>query len=162
MTNKDAIRSALSISRRLYQLLTDDLTDADLRERAVPGANTIAWQLGHALGTEFRFLKQLGAEPPAVPAGFAERHGSAQSKSDDPAGMLTKAEYLALAAQSHAALLAALEACDEADFDKPTEGPIAAIAPTRGAVWMLLSSHAAFHAGQFSVVRRKLGKPVVF
>jgi hypothetical protein len=34
--------------------------------------------------------------------------------------------------------------------------------PTVGAIFLLESNHTLMHAGQFTVVRRKLGKPVLF
>ena len=50
----------------------------------------------------------------------------------------------------------------DADLDTPTTGPMAQWAPTLGAILLLTANHALMHAGQFSVVRRKLGKPVLF
>ena len=40
--------------------------------------------------------------------------------------------------------------------------PVAKLAPTVGALLLLAANHAVMHGGQFSVVRRKLGKPVLF
>ena len=34
--------------------------------------------------------------------------------------------------------------------------------PTLGALIILIANHTMMHAGQFTVVRRKLGKPVIF
>ena len=39
---------------------------------------------------------------------------------------------------------------------------MAQFAPTLGSLFLLVSNHALMHGGQFSVVRRKLGKPVLF
>ncbi len=46
-------------------------------------------------------------------------------------------------------------------LDKPTEGRLAAIAPTLGSLFVLIANHPMMHVGQFVVMRRKLGKPVV-
>ncbi|MBV8230589.1 MAG: hypothetical protein JO329_11450, partial [Planctomycetaceae bacterium] len=46
--------------------------------------------------------------------------------------------------------------------DRPATGKVAAFAPTLGHVLLLASNHTLMHAGQFSVVRRLLGKPVLF
>ena len=40
----------------------------------------------------------------------------------------------------------------------PTTGNIAQFAPTHGALVLLVSNHTLMHSGQFTVVRRKLGK----
>jgi hypothetical protein len=39
---------------------------------------------------------------------------------------------------------------------------MAKFAPTVMALFLLTANHQMMHAGQFSVVRRKLGKPVLF
>ncbi len=39
---------------------------------------------------------------------------------------------------------------------------MARFAPTVGHLLLMLSNHDLMHAGQFSVLRRKLGKPVLF
>jgi hypothetical protein len=49
----------------------------------------------------------------------------------------------------------------DADLDKPTAGDMAKYAPTLGGLFLLQANHTLMHAGQFTVVRRKLGKPVV-
>ena len=56
------------------------------------------------------------------------------------------------------ALARHLETLPEADLDKPTGWEMA---PTVGALFVLIANHPMMHAGQFVVVRRKLGKPVV-
>ena len=71
-------------------------------------------------------------------------------------------EYLALMDQTKAASLAAVDATPEADFDKPGPEPMRQYAPTVGAVLSLLSGHWLMHAGQFVVLRRKLGRPILF
>jgi uncharacterized damage-inducible protein DinB len=163
MTTKDAIRQSLRTSQQVLTLLVSDLADADLLLRPVPGANTIAWQLGHLILSEQRFLGSLpGATPPELPAGFADRHTAATSREDPPQNALSKADYLKLYTATREATAAALDRVPEADLDRPSTGPVAAIAPTLGAMFLLMGSHGLLHAGQFSVVRRKLGKPNLF
>ena len=43
-----------------------------------------------------------------------------------------------------------------------TQRPAKEFAPTLGAMLLLNANHVMMHAGQFSVVRRKLGKPILF
>ena len=50
-------------------------------------------------------------------------------------------------------------ASQQPDLDKPTGWEIA---PTVGELFLLMGNHCMMHAGQFSAVRRKLGKPVLF
>ena len=164
MNAKDAIRTALTSTRDLLPQYLGDLSDADLLVRPVPGANHIAWQLGHLVASEGYLLSQdlPGAAYPELPAGFAGQHSKDTAASDPPRGFGTKAEYLAFFSKARGATLAALEKLSEADLDKPVRGPMAQFAPTLGALLILTSNHILMHAGQFTVVRRKLGKPLLF
>ena len=84
------------------------------------------------------------------------------SLDDTPNDFHTKQEYLDLLDKVRVATLSALAKMSDADFDKPTTGTVAAYAPTYGAAFLLLGDHQMMHAGQFTVLRRKLGKPVLF
>jgi uncharacterized damage-inducible protein DinB len=164
MNAKDAIKHSLNGNHQILTMYLSDLSDADLLVRPVPGANHIAWQLGHLIAAEaMYFLPAVpGAEKVELPAGFAEQHSKETSSSDSPKGFRTKAEYLELFNKVRAATLAALDKLPEADLDKPMTGRLERIAPTVGALFLLGANHEMMHAGQFTVVRRKLGKPVLF
>ena len=98
---------------------------------------------------------------PELPAGFMDAYGAEGAKKDGPEGFLTKAEYLALFDAERTATIAALAKLSDADLDKPTTGQMAQFAPTLGHLFIAASNHTLMHAGQFTVVRRKLGKPVL-
>jgi hypothetical protein len=162
MNAKDAIKTALTSTQRLLAWYVSDLSDADLLVRPVPQANHIAWQLGHLIVTEYKTKDLLpGASFPELPAGFAEQHTSQTARAEPPTGFATKAQYLDLFNKVRGASLATLERMAEADLDKPVQGRMAQIAPTLGALLLLGGTHTMMHTGQFSVVRRKLGKPVL-
>jgi len=164
MTGVDTIRTALQSTQHLVTWFLSDLSDADLLVRAAPGANHIAWQLGHLIVAEGRLASgQLPeAQYPELPAGFARQHGKETQATDPPAGFATRAEYIDLFTKARQATLAALGKLTDADLDRPNTGNMAPFAPTLGALLLLVSNHSLMHAGQFSVVRRKLGKPVLF
>jgi hypothetical protein len=103
-----------------------------------------------------------GAAYPELPAGFADQHAKGTAATDPPKGFATKAEYLGLFNKMREATLANLARMADADLDRPTQGPMAPFAPTLGALVLLQATHVLMHAGQFTVVRRKLGKPVLF
>lgn len=163
MTGKDAIRYALESTRNMMSMYLSDLSDADLLVRPTPGANHIAWQLGHLIHSEPHLVKMAlpDAQYPEFPANFGPNHAPEASKSDSPQGYLTKAEYLALFEKVRNATVAVLSKLSDADLDRPTQGNMAKFAPTAGALFLLVSNHTLMHAGQFTVVRRKLNKPVV-
>jgi uncharacterized damage-inducible protein DinB len=163
MNVKDALRSGLKTNHEILKMYLSDLSDADLLVRPVPSANHIAWQLGHLIGAEARFQTTVpGGTPVELPAGFTEQHSKEKSAAESPAGFRTKPEYLDLFDRVRGSTLSALDRVAEADLDRPVDGPVARLAPTVGALFLLLANHEMMHAGQFTVVRRKLGKPVLF
>jgi hypothetical protein len=159
-----AIRAALESTQHTLTWFVADFSDADLLVRPVPGANHAAWQIGNVIvGDQYLIRQQLpDARFPELPPGFAELHGPGGTSKDGPDGFLTKAEYLAHFDATRAATIAALGALTDADLDRPTAGGMARFAPTLGNLFLLVSNHTLAHAGQFSVIRRKLGKPVLF
>jgi hypothetical protein len=162
MNVQGAIGYALNSTQQMLGMYIQDLSDADLLVRPAPNANHIAWQLGHLILAESGMgSSQLpGATYPELPAGFKEQHSKDVCTKDT--GFATKAEYLDLFNKVRHATLAAAAKLSEADLDKPTTGRVAQMAPTLGAMLLLNANHVMMHAGQFSVVRRKLGKPVLF
>lgn len=162
MTGKDAIRTSLESTAYLLTFGLADFTDADLLVRPAPNSNHAAWQLGHLISSEAGIVKgQIpDAKYPELPAGFKEAH--AMDKTGSDAGFFTKAEYLALFEKTRAATLAALAALTDADLDKVATGRMAPMAPTLGAQFILVANHTLMHGSQFSVTRRKLGKPVLY
>jgi hypothetical protein len=161
---KDAIKTALDSNRNMLTMYLNDLSDADLLVRPVPGANHIAWQLGHLIAAEGGFVLANipGAVAPQLPAGFTEKYGKETATKDSPGDFLKKEEYLALLKKCREATLAALAKIPDADLDRPTNEKMASYAPNVGALFLLAATHDMMHAGQFTVVRRKLGKPVLF
>ena len=87
-------------------------------------------------------------------------HNKEASKRDS--GFLTKAAYLDLFGKVREATMAAAGKLSDADLDKATTGNMAQHAPNWGSLFILVSNHVLMHIGQFTVVRRKLGKPVLF
>jgi hypothetical protein len=163
MNAKEALKGVLSSTQQIVSMYLSDLSDADLLVRPVPAANHIAWQLGHLIETEHGMGAFLpGAAYPALPSGFAEKHASTASKIDTPQSFFTKAQYLELFNGVREATIKGVEKLADADLDKPLTGEMAKWAPTVGALVLLTGNHTMMHAGQFTVVRRKLGKPVLF
>lgn len=162
MTGKDAILYSLQASSGMLKSYLGDLSDSDFTARPVPNANHIAWQLGHLIASEIKLIKHEvhAVTYPTLPAGFAETHGPKNNTADD--GFLTKDEYIALFDKVRNVTLAAARGLPDGEFDRPTEGPMASYAPNLGTLFLLISQHDLMHAGQFTPIRRKLGKPVLF
>jgi hypothetical protein len=163
MNARDVIKQSLQSTQTMLQQYLADLSDEDLLVRPVPAANHIAWQLGHLIACE-AMLGQVvpGATYPEVPAGLMAQADGKTAKTPPPGGYLKKADYLKWFDKVRAATLANVDRLSDADLDKPTPGDWAQWAPTIGALLVLTSNHTLMHAGQFSVVRRALDKPVLF
>ncbi len=161
MTPKDVIKNTIGMCHEVLTTYLSDLADADLMVRPVPGANHIAWQLGHLIASEHQMLTDAGFKMPDLPEGFAESHTKETSQSNDPGKFHKKEQYLGWMAKQREGTMAALAAAPESDFDKPTPESMRDYAPTVGAMFNVVGIHAMMHAAQFVAVRRKLGKGVL-
>lgn len=163
MNARDAIRLSLNQSHMIVQGYLADLSDADLLVRPVPGANHIAWQLGHLIKAEHDMVEAVcPGTMPALPAGFDTKYAPETAKLDSPGAFHSKDVYLSAYAQQRAGTLKALEQTTDADLEKASPEQMRAYAPTYGDLFLLQGSHWLMHAGQWAVIRRKLGRKPLF
>jgi len=163
MTAKDVLKFNLVSTRDMLGWYLSDMSDEELKQRPTPKANNIAWQLGHLINSEVHLGSAIpGAHYPELPASIKGQYDNNASASGPAAGYQNKATYLEWFNKVRNATLDCLERIPDAELDKPTSGNMAKFAPTIGALFILTSQHILMHAGQFSVVRRALGKPVLF
>lgn len=167
MQAKDALRSSTNLSSMVLKSYISDLEDADLMRRPTEGCNHLAWQLGHLISAEVNLLEMfvggsgIAGSGIELPEGFAAAHSKEQCGNDNPEDFCGKEEYVDLFDKVRAASLKVLEEFPEADLDKPAPEHFASICPTLGDLFNLIASHPMMHAGQFAVVRRQLGKPIL-
>ncbi|QDU92498.1 DinB family protein [Lignipirellula cremea] len=162
MNAKDAIRSSANLSSTVLKSYFSDLDDADLMRRPTEGCNHLAWQLGHLISSEVQLLNGVApGQGITLPEGFSEAHAKEQCGNDDPAGFLDKAAYAELFDKVRAASLAALDGYAESDLDSPAPEQMRNFCPTMGDMFTLIAAHPLMHAGQFVIVRRQLGKPIL-
>jgi hypothetical protein len=163
MNAKEATKAGIDMGAFVCNTYLEDLTDAQLLERSLPGTNHIAWQLGHLIAAENGMLSAVkpGAMP-KLPDGFAEKYTKETAGSDNPADFLTKAEYQKLAKEQRAATYALLDSLSDEDLDQPGPEAMRSYCPTVGSVFTMQGSHWLMHGGQWAIIRRKLGKPPLF
>jgi DinB superfamily len=161
MTGVDTIKAGLKQSQFFVNEFLKDLSDSDILVRPVPGANHIAWQLGHLITAEPSMVKTAcpNATMPELPANFAKQHSKETATQDT--GFLTRSEYLDQFNKVRTATLEVVGKLTDADLNRPMTGRMADFAPTAGVMLLIVASHPTMHIGQFSVVRRKLNKPHV-
>ena len=163
MNTKEALKGGMDSAGFIAAAYLEDLSDADLLVRPASDCNHIAWQLGHVISAEHQMVNGIcPGSMPKLPEGFAEMHSKEKAKSDNPQDFLTKDEYLKLAKEQRAGTLAALDKTGDADLDKPAPEAMRSYAPTVAAVFTMQGTHWLMHAGQWPIIRRKLGKPPLF
>ena len=162
MTTQEIIVGSLQVSTQLLNMTLADFSDADMLVRPVPTANHTLWQLGHLIVSETEMLAGQGAKMPELPAGFAARFTPQTAASNEAAKFGTKAELLALFGKVRAASVAFAGSLSAADLDRPTSNEmIRAFAPTTASLILMAGNHIMMHLGQWQVIRRKLGKPIL-
>lgn len=162
MDSKQVIQDVVATAERICQNYLADLSDADLLVRPVPGANHIAWQLGHLICSEYRIANVITANKmPPLPAGFMEKYTKDTAKLDEAAAFHVKDEYLRLHKEQQKAFLNLLRDIPEGELDRPTPDQLKMLGPKQVNLWIMLGMHWLMHAGQWAVVRRKLGRPVL-
>jgi hypothetical protein len=137
-----------------------DFSEADMLVRPAENANHAAWQIGHLVGS-FGALINMGM-PGAFrtePQEFMERHSGKGAKLND--GFAPKAELLAKFNDANERAIQWMLNLSDADEARPIER-LKGFAPTVGHLVYVLPVHINQHIGQIQVIRRKLGKPVLF
>ena len=157
------IRSSLELPSFIVNSFLEDLNDDELFVRPAVQMNHIAWQLGHLIVSENSHINLVTARRmPLLPEGFAGQHSREASAIDDPGCFRKKIEYLVLMAEQRSATLLLLSGLRDDDLLQPSPESIRYLGPTVGCVFSGIATHWMMHAGQWSVVRRKLGRPPLF
>ncbi len=162
MTMQEHLAAALEQNIGMLKMTLEDFSDADLLVRPLPNANHTAWQLGHLICSEYGMNKAAGAKMPALPNGFEAKFSKETAKVDDPADFPRKSELLAVFEQQRKATIAWVKGLSQKELDGPGPESMRDFCPTIASLVMLGPGHLAMHLGQMQVVRRKLGKAVLF
>ena len=159
MNAKDAIRATMNTGDFMIDSYLSDITPQEMMIRPAPGANHLAWQLGHLISAETRLVEAAvpGSMPP-LPEGFTERHSKEKATSDNAGDFLSKDEYLELAKAVRAATLKVLDTQTEEDLNKPVAGRLPPWIKRAGECFVTAGGHWLLHAGQWVVLRRHLGR----
>ncbi len=147
----------------MLKMTLADFSDADMLARPCPGANHAAWQLGHLIGAETGLIN--GCSPgamPELPAGFQDKFKKTSAAIDDPSAFPNKSELVSLIEKTRAGSIRWIKSLTDEDLNKPVEAGFKNFLPTWHHVVAVLPDHTSMHIGQFQVIRRKLGKPVLF
>jgi hypothetical protein len=160
MSPIDLIAQHLVGTGEWMKMTVADMTDAELMQRPAPGANHGAWNFGHALYSEHEMLTAIGAKLPEVPPRFYEIYGNKNAKSDIAEEFLEKEQMIPLFDKVHAAAVAFVRTLTPEDLARRSPEPMCSYALTWADIVLIQLDHIGMHIGQ--VLRRKLGKPVLF
>jgi uncharacterized damage-inducible protein DinB len=140
-----------------------DFSDTDFLARPVPGANHITWQLGHLISTETRMVNGIkpGAAAP-LPADFEAKFTKETAGKDDAAFFPKRSQMLDQLTKTRTATIAMVKGLTLADWQKEGPEKMRDFIPTIGHALHMFSAHMHMHLGQAQVIRRKLGKPILF
>ena len=159
MNGSAALTAAINSSKTIVQMYLGDITEDEMFVRAVPGINHLAWQIGHLVESEHNLIgMSCPGSMPALPADFAGKYTKETAASDDRAAFHSKAQLLAAMEQQRAGTLAILARLSDADLDQPGPEQFRSFCPTVGDLFALIGTHWTMHAGQWAVLRRKLGR----
>jgi hypothetical protein len=166
MDPKQFIIKGLTSNLAFLKDTLKDFNDADLYVRPCLGANHAAWQLGHMINAENHMIGALDPKGTiALPAESHELFTKETSKHDDASKFgkfATKEALLSLFEKTRNATIAWAGTLSPSDLDKPTPEKFRSWMPTYGDLIAGQGWHVTMHIGQFQVIRRKLGKPVLF
>ncbi|MHB1038137.1 MAG: DinB family protein [Pirellulales bacterium] len=164
MDGCDLIRAAAETTNLVVDGYLGDLADADLVVRPVPGANHMAWQLGHLISSARQMVEAVvPGSMPALPAGFEERYTAKTAALDDLAAFDTKDTYARLLNAQRTAVLAVLDRLNAADLDRPVPpGPMEIFKTVGGVLHAACVLHPLMHSGQWVAVRRLKGLKPLF
>jgi DinB superfamily len=159
MQSRDAIKISIDTADMVVNAYLADLSDADLMKRPHPQCNHLNWQIGHLIASEHAMLDSFvpGGMPP-LPDGFDAKYSTEAAASDDPSKFVGKDELMSAFKAQRDGTLKALAQVSDADLSKESG---VSYAPTIASLFSMQGCHWLMHCGQWVVVRRMLGKPVV-
>lgn len=162
MTVNELLADAHERNLQMLKSTLADFSDADMLVRPAPSANHAAWMLGHLILSEMRLVAMINPSAPApLPPDFAAKFSKDTAKLNDASSFPRKDELFRQYDVTLAATVKWIRSLSESDLDKPGPEPIRARFPTVGSLTTMLLMHRTMHLGQFQVIRRVLGKPVL-
>lgn len=159
-TARDVIIRGLTLSGGMLETFCADLTPEEFQYRPVPKANCVAWIIGHLILSDRSATKLLAPQNAIpLPEGFAERFArTEEAAAAETFGDTT--QLLPLFRTGRAALIEAVQGCDDAVLEMPVERPTPMFS-TAAELVAFFAQHTAMHVGQITTIRRALGRPPI-
>ena len=161
MSVAELLANNIRQSKGMIDSFLKDFSDEEMLFRPAKGANHATWQMGHLANSTRGMV--TGCDP-SVAFAFEDdtRFGKSKAGIDDPAFFPKKKEIIDRFDSAMDVAADWVGKLSDTDMAKLSPERMKQFAPTFGNVAILLGSHPLMHIGQFSVMRRALGKPVLF
>ena len=156
----DLLRSRFAFQLSTIEGLVADVPEERMAEQPAPGMNSPAWLLGH-LAWAADFVPALLGLDPAHGKDWAAKFSAKSRPTADRSAYPSKVALLDALRDAHSRASGALDRITpEALAAELPDATFRTIMPTVGdAVFHVLTTHEATHAGQLSAWRRVLGMP---
>jgi hypothetical protein len=161
MSVAELLANNIRQSKSMIDSFLKDFSDEEMFFRPAKGANNATWQIGH-LANSTRGMVTGCDQSVAFAFEDDTRFGKSKATIDDPAFFPKKKELIDRFDNAMDAAAEWVGKLSDVDLAKASPERLKQFAPTFGNVAILLGSHPMMHIGQFSVMRRALGKPVLF
>jgi len=147
----------------IAELLTADLSDADMALQPMPGTNHPAWILGHLAFAADGLIGLLGGEK-QTDADWTTKYGRDSKISGERADYPSLDEMRRVFLETHARARELASTADPERMLRPNPNArMRERLPTIGGMCaFLMTGHLAFHLGQLSAWRRMRGLPALF
>jgi len=164
MTHSDVIVEILERSLAMLQKALTDFSDADMLVRPTPTANHAEWMIGHLCKSESFMLGACGGDTAdLLPAGFADCYPQVKGQLPEVANPLGKQALIDLFTKVRGRTIAFVKAAGEEALLKQVPSPFNKGSMTTVMFMLMMPSlHGSLHLGQIQVIRRVLGKPILF
>jgi hypothetical protein len=163
MTLTELGADVLARNLEMLKATLADFSDADMLVRPAPAANHAAWQLGHLVTSEAHLVNAFAPGAiPEPPADFTRRFAKEAARVDDAAAFPKKDEILQQFANVRGATIRWVKTLAPQDLGRTGPERLQRFAPDVAHLITALPNHVMMHVGQFQVIRRTLGKPVLF
>ncbi len=153
---------ALAPIAEIYSLNTDlvlnsisGVSEAHAAERPLPGTNSLAFLLAHAIDARY-FVARLLGRPGANPLAEIKATGS-----DDAGELPPLSELRRFWLEASAHLETTLEGLSTADLAATSEQKFPVGDPTVLGAAAFLAQHESYHVGQMALLRKGLGYPAM-
>ena len=163
MTTSELLAAHLKNDLGMITWHLADFSEADMLVRPCSTANHGNWQVGHAVSSTGRLLEKVDSGfVTTVSSELAEKYTKESSKVDDASKFATLEELRSAIAKLADAAAAWVSEMPQEKLDAKSPDWAKDWAPTNGLLLAGIASHVQMHIGQLQVIRRRLGKPILF